>query len=79
MRLGVGLGHVLDEDDGGDVDDGGQHQGSLLIGQPVLVILDTLHVLLLLQNLVQAAAVHSGGWSDGVHSRCPLVLTLQDL
>ena len=28
--MGVGLGHVLDEDDGGDVDDDGQLQGSLV-------------------------------------------------
>ena len=77
---GVGLGHVLDEDEW--VDDEGiceeQLQGFLLVGQPVLVVLDTLHVPLLLQNLVLAAAVHSRGWSGGVHSSWPLVSTLQD-
>ena len=80
MRIDVGLGHVLDEDEGKD-DEGvsvEQLQGSLLVGQPVLVVLDTLHVPLLLQNLVQAAAVHSRGWSDGARSSWPLVSTLQD-
>ena len=81
MRIDVGLGHVLDEDEG--IDDEGvseeQLQGPLLAGQPVLVVLDTLHVPLLLQNLVQAAAVHSRGWSDGARSSWPLVSTLQDL
>ena len=42
------------------------------------MVLDTLHVPLLLQNLVQAAAVHSRGWSDGARSSWPLVSTLQD-